>query len=496
VAEADAAIVVYRSEPFAGEDETSFAEEVTRKAGKVFTVINLRSSHTMPPSQTLINVARQRLGLDPNRSLDDQDVYFAHFLDGEKAAFRGDGALSQASGLATIQVRLARFLISERLGAHVLKSIRTVHPLATTVDRTLEEFSITVRAEAGALQVVLEQAEKDIERLKRKKDAIDVMLRLAEQSVQASVLSSFENLVARTADSLPAKIAGAKIPDLDRFWSRLGAGSINNRKWVEKATSLIQDEVRRQFDDWATAEPDKPGLARDISPAVEQMTASLKEQAEDIADIINNMHRRIKALDPSLRSEAGIVSLGSMIAAGSIATLIFGPLGPVIGTGGWRGLAGSVAGTLVAGFGLQAVIGIIGIAFPPWWVPIIVVAISGTLGAAFGSITALEKRLKDASWRELEPKIRGLAADAAARATLKGEIEKWFVKARADMINSIAKFVAAEEEGIRRLADLSRSREDKTKLLADVQTYRQAVATARARVKAAEAEFDPTAARR
>ena len=168
----------------------------------------------------------------------------------------------------------------------------------------------------------------------------------------------------------------------------------------------------------------------------------------------------------------------------------------MIGTGGWRGLAGSVAGTLVAGFGLAAVSGIIGIAFPPAWVMLIGLAISGTLGAAFGSITALEKRLKDAAWKELEPKIWGLATDAAARATLKGEIEKWFVRARADMSNSLAKLVAAEEEGIRRLAELSRLREDKTKLLADVQTYRQAVATARARVKAAEAEFDPTAARR
>jgi hypothetical protein len=120
VAEADAAIVVYRSEPFAGSDETEFAEDVTSKAGKVFTLINLRGKHKMPPSPQLINIARGRLNLDANRSLEEQDVYFANLLEGETGSNRSDAELVLASGLGAFQLRLARFLIEERMGTHVV----------------------------------------------------------------------------------------------------------------------------------------------------------------------------------------------------------------------------------------------------------------------------------------------------------------------------------------------------------------------------------------
>lgn len=490
VAEADAAIVVYRSEPFAGSDETEFAEQVTAKAGKVFTLINLRGKHKMPASPQLINIARQRLNLNPNRSLEEQDVYFAHFLEGEAGTYRNDAELVVASGLGPIQLRLARFLIEERMSAHVKKTLRTVEPLASSVDRSLEEMSIAARVEAGQLKQVLEEAQKDIERLRRKKDAIDTILKFSQQSVTSSALASFEAHIGRIADRMPDRIKAMTIPNLDSIYERLKAGTFKNTEAVERVAALIKKDVDKQIEDWATAPVDKPGLEQDIDPAVQQMRISLSGQAEDIAEIVNGMHRRVQALDPKLHTQAGIVGIGNMMVAGAIATFIFGPFGAVIGVTGLRGLVGAVAGTAVAGFGLAAAVAILNVAFPPTLILTGIAMLAAGIGAIMGGVAWLEERLKKKAWEQIEPKLRAVATDEKARQTLREQFDVVFSNLRSQMTSNFARLVAAEEDSLRRLGDLSRSQVDKTQLIEAIEIYRKEIAVALDKVRAIEAELD------
>ena len=147
IAKVDAAVVAYRTEPWPVPTKSRLRKKSPRKAGKVFTLVNMRGDHRMPPSPALENVVRSRLSLSPKFDLEKQDVYFAHFRDGLKAKYQRDLELSKASGLAAFEACLASFLISDRYNAYVLKVIREIKPLAASLSGSIASVKAAALSE-------------------------------------------------------------------------------------------------------------------------------------------------------------------------------------------------------------------------------------------------------------------------------------------------------------------------------------------------------------
>jgi GTPase Era involved in 16S rRNA processing len=237
VADADAAIVVFRSDVLAGSDEVDFAEEVNLKTGKLFTLINLRGEHKMPPDERLKNVVRKRLKLSLDRSLEEQNVYFANFKEAETGAWQKEPSRIAASGLNLIEQRLARFLIEDRLGTQMLKAIRAILPNAATLESTISELRIAAQADETKLKEVFNAAQIDIERIKRKRDAIENTITLGERSVQSNAIRSFDGKVSALADNMPETLKSMTIPGLDGTWNRVLAGTWSNKDYVNPTES-------------------------------------------------------------------------------------------------------------------------------------------------------------------------------------------------------------------------------------------------------------------
>jgi hypothetical protein len=178
-----------------------------------------------------------------------------------------------------------------------------------------------------------------------------------------------------------------------------------------------------------------------------------------------------------------------MMAAGAIAALIFGPFGAVIGAAGLRGLVGAVTGTVVAGFGLAAAVAILNVAFPPSIILTGIAALAAGIGAIVGGVAWLEERLKKKAWEQIEPKLRELGTDERARETLRDQIDGWFSNLRSQLTTNFAKLVAAEEDSLRRLGDLSRSQVDKTQLIAAIGSYRKEIAASLQKARELEAQL-------
>lgn len=470
IATVDAAIVVYRSEPLAGTDEIEFAQEVTARAGKVFTLVNLRGDHEMPPSPSLQNVVRSRLKLDAGRTLDEQDVYFAHLKNGLRASYQSDRALAAASGLAPFQARLAEFLLADRYGAHLLKCLREVRPISENLSSLLGNLAIAADADVGRLRKTISECREDLAGIERKKATIDTLFENAQGAIQIAAQRSFESKVAQMTDAMPGRLDVMDL-GIDGVASRLHAASLGGKKYTELAAEKINGAIRDELEKWSTASSDEAGLAHDLKPGMDQLVGSLRAQADDIADAIQRMRARIAALDPGVSASGSAVGNAEMAASVISATLLLGPLG-VVGLGGWRGVVGAVGGLVTTGVGVGLAVAILHIAFPPTAILTALGFVGGLVGAAVGAGQGVEKRIKKKAWEEIGPKMRGLAHEPKAQAALRASIGEWFSDMRKQLAKGLAQIIAIEQQNLARLEALSRESEDKQALIARLNRYK------------------------
>lgn len=469
IATVDAAIVVYRSEPLAGTDEIEFAQEVTGRAGKVFTLVNLRGEHTMPPSQGLQNVVRTRLKLDTSRALDEQDVYFAHLKDGLRASYQNDRSLAVSSGLAPFQARLAEFLLADRYNAHLLKCLREARPIAENLSSLLGNLAIAADADVGRLSETIAACRQDLASIERKKSTIDSLFENGRGAIEIAAQRSFESKVAQMTNAMQSKLEGMDL-GIDTALSRMDA-VVRGKKFTEKAAEKINAVIRDELEQWSSADSDKEGLARDLKPAMDQLVGSLRAQADEIAETIQRIRGRIAALSPSVSASGSAVGAGEMAASVISATLLLGPLG-VVGLGGWRGVVGAVGGMITTGAGVGLAVAILHIAFPPTALLTALGVAGGLLGAAVGAGQGIEKRIKKKAWEEIGPKLRGLAQEVDAKMALRASIGEWFNEMRSQLAKGLAQIIAIEQQNLARLDALSRESQNKVDLIARLKTYK------------------------
>lgn len=461
----DAAVVVYRSEPLAGTDELEFAEEVTARTGKVFTLINLRGDDTMPPSNTLQNVVRSRLKVTEGASLSEQDIYFGHFKDGLKASIRGDGALSQASGLGAFQARLATFLITERYKAHLLKAVKEIFPIARPLERVISGLSAGAQAEVGALRKAVEACRDDLASIERRRANINNALNHSKLAASAAAVRSFEAEVGQIANRMNAQLEKMSL-GLEGG-DKLYAGTIGNKKWVERTCKKIEMTMQKELEAWSSNPADAPGLARDLKPVMDGLSAALENEAREIAATLERMRSRISDLKPATASSGQIVSDEETITSLVLGTLVFGPLG-LAGLGGWRGIVGAVGGAFGGGLVLGLATVLLGLTNPAGWAVLTAGILGSVGGAIFGSTAGVENRLKKAAWKAVEPKWRELARDSTASVRINSAIESWFDSIHADIADGLGRLVAAEQQTLSRLDNLSRDSQSKGELIADL----------------------------
>lgn len=111
LAEADAAVIVYRSDQLSALEETYFAEEIANHVGKVFKVVNTWSG--MPPENRLIEVTHKILGAEPSDSPRDHEIFFVDVKAAERAVLSGDAAQYAGSGLKAFHDRFLKFILTE-----------------------------------------------------------------------------------------------------------------------------------------------------------------------------------------------------------------------------------------------------------------------------------------------------------------------------------------------------------------------------------------------
>src|SRR6185312_13151032 len=152
ISRCDAAIVVYRSDILAGEDERNFVRETLIRSGtRLFTVVNMQDGRVADVRYR--GFVRQRLTEvcegDAQGVL--RDVFFVDAREAEQGKLLGDMRRIESSGLAAFESKLGEFLINERHRIHIDRFLKAADHLATTIEQQIRQRMAALQADSAQL---------------------------------------------------------------------------------------------------------------------------------------------------------------------------------------------------------------------------------------------------------------------------------------------------------------------------------------------------------
>jgi len=487
VQHADAAIVVYRSEPFAGEDEIEFDKHVTEFAPRRFVLVNMRDGRKLDAG--LAGEARDKLGIPDNVSFEQAGVYFVDNLAGLRGRLQGDGKAVEGSGLQAFEQRLASFLIDERYDAQIRTVLAETSRHAGTLLNKIETQHAALTADKRKVEVELKACRKLLDEIALRRRRIGEVIDGAQREAKSAAALSFQNMVFTTADTLHTKIADERIEGLDGFWSTLGAATVQGEKYAKRAVELLNNAVRRSAETWASNPPEKPGLGQDLAPVFDRMSDNLRHEAQEIDEKLKEIQLRLTSLSVSADVNTSRSHVES-IAAHVIGVAMFGPLGTALATGGARAIAGGVAGLAIGVIVSKVLVGVVAVAFHVVLAPAIVVGLIWAAVAGGGLLAAsenIEARLKAKAIEKYVPTLREMATKREHIATVEASVSEWFAGAKARVDAELVKLVDSERENLSRIDGLAHDQRKREHNLQTLAHLRQSVTEATAAVKSIEA---------
>ncbi|MBC7770230.1 MAG: TIR domain-containing protein [Phycisphaerales bacterium] len=486
VQHADAAIVVYRSEPFAGEDEIEFDRHVTQFAPRRFVLVNMRDGRKLDPG--LAGEARDKLGIPDNVSFEQAGVYFVDNLAGLRGRLRGDEQTVEASGLRAFEQRLARFLIDERYDAQIRTVLADTARHAGTLLDKIETQHAALTADKKKVDVELKACRKLLDEVAHRRKRIGDVIDGAQREAKSAAVLSFQNMVYSTADNLHGMIAEERIEGLQGFWATLGAATLQGEKFAKRAVDLLNSAVRRSAETWSTNPPDKPGLAQDLAPTFERLGDNLRHEAQEIDEKLKEVRLRLTSLSVSADVASGRSPI-EFVAAHVIGVAVFGPLGSALATGGMRAVVGGVAGLAIGAIVAKIAVVVVAAAFHVVLAPAIVVGLIWATvvgGGVAAAAEGIEERLKAKAVEKYTPTLREMASARKHLSTVEASVAEWFFHAKSRVDAELGKLIESERENLSRIEALSsdqRRRESNLEMLTHV---RQTVTEASAATKAIE----------
>jgi len=476
----DAAIVLYRSDVLAGEDERNFAKEVLVGGTRVFTLINLWNGKK--PDERLRAFAWNRLVAGDNggekyngQDFTAHDIYFIDALKAEQGKFSGNHQLIEESGLTFFESRLAEFLLQEKFQTHIETFVRRADNLAVQIEEAIETRCYGLQQTAEKLAQTYETIKPKLEEVKKRKDKLSKIFDRYESQCQTELQLSFSRMINALREDLPNLLKARPLESLQGLGGTI-KGHFSQKAACEEATNICESIITSHIEAWAENPSSKEGVQRTLEPILQRLYDEITEEVAKIETNLQDIRFQMTDWQPGINAPKSTTSLierilcaGAGLALGDV-TLIFG------GAGGLRGLLGSLGGAFVAGIG----IGIAAIMGAPITFPAVVIA--AIIGSLTGSMTAtragLEGRIKEKVLELAQEKLQNIPQLATENVTK--EVRKTFEQLKSLIVNEVSFAIRQEEEKIQKmLEDNQRSLEDKQHLLASLMDTKQEIVTQR-----------------
>jgi hypothetical protein len=457
----DAAIVVYLSRALAGESELAFVREVVAGTStRIFTVINMfdgKQADEKFRGFVWNKLVKDERGGPPYAGQDftTQDIYFVDAKKAEDGKLASDPVRVADSGLALFEQRLGEFLVKERHYTHLQKFIRVADNSAASIEQQIARRRAALAQDEQKLQQAYEAIQPQLTAIRARREKLPKIFERYRLECQRTLKVSFEQMITRLRQDLPAELKVTPLPSLQNGMNRL-LSTFQQKKLCQEGVQICNDIITRRVTEWS-----KKDAPETVTPIVGRLFEEISEEIAQISKEYNQVYFDLTGWTPPGGELKSVISTQERVLSGVIGlaagdfSAILGPIG-----GGYRGVAGAfVAGHLAAGLAVS----VLGITSAVALLPII--AIAATLGSMAAGSIGFEDRVKAKVLQMADPGLRAMPEQTADK--IDQETAKVFSQIEAEVMKQVLAVIEEEERNIQKMVELNkRSQAEKAQSLA------------------------------
>lgn len=460
IGRSDVAIVLFRTDQLAGEDERNFLREVEKSGCKTFVVVNMWNEDS-PSDEELLDFVWDRLvvGLDPNAPssrgvFSERGIYFVNALGAAKARSARDQAGVAASGIGAFESALGDFLRRDRAEIHLGKYLNETGRVADSLRNEIRRREAALTMDFTELQRRIESVSDKLKNVGYQRDLLHSVIVTYEARISSATTDAFDELLGTFGDHLAAELKTRPLLELKGLGAAQAVLDDSKKERIGKElTDHIEDILATRLREWTSSNVD--GLPAVLRPLLERMGAELSEKLSRMSEELSSLRNEVA---PEVSSEFGLRTdllkmikdqiegetrgnfAGGAIFGGALATGLIATIGPQIAY-------------QIGVFILTT----IGVALNPFIILAAIVASLIGAGAAFFSGDGIESKIKTRAVQAVMPR---LAADFRLKQAIrdgainafKGGTEKVIatvdtaIGAEIDSLDEIKKMVTSEHK--------------------------------------------------
>jgi hypothetical protein len=471
----DAAIVVYRSDPFAGMSEREFvldmmAEGVTR----FFTVVNLWDGRETDEHFRYFvwdRLVNEMLGGEEYRGQDfaDKDIYFVDCGKAAEGATRGDREAVRVSGLGLLEQRLGEFLERDRLQVRLNRWVAAGDKYGGDLENVAKALLASLQTEQQQFAASYEAVQPQLQAIHRRRDHLQTIFARYLKEAQVEARASFDQLIERMPGVLEAEMMTRPLeslngsdPEQESFWNRMKT-PFKQKQIAKDASALGQKIVQEQLKAWQ-----KSDLPPRLQPVLQRMGEEIEAEVAAIEQTFTELTFELTGwkpetgeteVGPSLAQRAGWVTAGLL--SGNIDMALFG------GALGWQGVAVGISAEIAALIVLVA-IGAAPIAIPAALIAGAVATLGFGAARSDKTVDKIKGKVSDAMIEgDAENDVPGLREQlAGARPQVDAAVGKEFERLQTNVTKEVDAAIVAREETLQGLLEANQRGIDEREALA------------------------------
>lgn len=348
----DAAIVVYRSDILAGEDERKFVRETLVDSGtRLFVVVNMQDGRAA--DERYKGFVRQRLmelcGGDAQGAL--RDVFFVDARQAEEGKLLGDARKIERSGLAAFEGKLGEFLVNERQRVHVDRFLKTSEHLATTIEQQIRQRMAALQADSQQLRSALDAIQPQLTEIHRRQERLPEIFDSYRERAKREIRSAFAVVGLQLRQSLPDKLMAEKLP------SDKPVAAIHQKALMQEAYAFCEQQISDQVRAWCNGTGTEGDSAQKVlQPCLEALLREVQQEVTAIERQFDEAQYQVTGWQLEQPGDRRLVGQSEQMWSTVLGLLLLRDFTMVTGVStGFRGLAFNLGAQVVAFIGLLAV---------------------------------------------------------------------------------------------------------------------------------------------
>jgi GTPase SAR1 family protein len=500
----DTALVVYRSDAFGGMNEMKFvSEDVLGESTRIFTVISMRNREADERFRGFVWNKLIHEGQDgpayANQDFSEKDIFFVDSLKAFQAKVNGDADSLTASGLPVLEQRLGKFLAEESQSVHLRKFLHKAILSSGAIESQIGQRKAGLMEDTAKLQQAYESIQPKIQAVRRRGNRLPKLFERYSQDAKSALKESFVVMLAQLESELPADLA-------KRSLSITGLSStFRQKKLCAEAAGMCKEIVTARIQAWGNApigkaetqrqpvaegEAEMPrliGAQETLAPILAGMVTEISREVAEMDRDLRAAQIELTGWDVSLSAPTSVVGMNERLLAGFTGLLIGDFTVLTGGFGGWRSVAGTLAGEL----GTVVVLSMLGLLGSTIALPAVIIV--GIMTSLVFSAEDIDKRVKA---KVLEEMNKGLQAmpDQITPA-LDAGVDKLFIALQEQTVTLVQASINEEEANFRKIMEMNKQDQgQKAEILAQLNALESHVAELRGKLTAAEEKVKPVAA--